>query len=136
MTDRIVAKCGCGAFEFKTDGQPILQLVCHCADCRSATGNDYSTIVFFDKADYEVAGDDELVGFTSDLGNNTLRRACAKCGDVMIDESTGFPTLIGVMAERILPPFTANPKIHVWTQSKLEHVKLPKNVKIFEKGIS
>lgn len=136
MAQDILASCNCGALKFKTTSEAVLQLVCHCADCRTATGDDFSTIVFFKNNKVEVVGEVRSLDFTSDNGNKTRRFACKKCDTMMLDKSTGFSSLIGVMAARLETPFIAAPKIHVWVQSKLEHVKIPQGVKSFKKGLS
>ena len=136
MDSDILASCKCGNVQFKTQSKPILQLCCHCADCRDATGKDASDIVFFKLDQVELSGDLTRVGFTSDLGNQTERLACANCQQVMFDKSAGFPNMLGVVAENIASPFVARPQMHVWTQSKLSHIEIPQNTKQYEKGIS
>lgn len=136
MDSGISASCKCGKTQLKTKTQPILQLCCHCADCRNATGDDASTIVFFKRDRVQVSGDQLSQNFTSALGKETRRLACAQCAQVMFDISAGFPHMLGVIGQRIAPPFVAEPKIHVWVQSKLDQVILPKGVKIFKQGLS
>ncbi|MFK7977405.1 MAG: GFA family protein [Halioglobus sp.] len=74
--------------------------------------------------------------FTSELGNTTVREFCSRGGSVMFDRSDGFPTLIGVMTQRISEPFEVKPTHHVWVKSKLPHVSIPVGVTQFKKGIS
>lgn len=136
MTNQILASCKCGHAQLKTQSQPILQLVCHCADCREATGDDFSIIVFFKLNAVQLLGDLMPHGFISDLGNQTERLACGQCQQMMFDKSAGFPRMFGVMAQRIAPPFVAEAKIHVWVQSKLDQVILPEGAKIFEQGMA
>lgn len=136
MTDIVIAKCNCGALKVEAAGKPILQLICHCRDCRAATGDDFASIVFFKKSECSFVGELKPHIFTSYMGNETQRVACAKCNDVVIDKSAGFSGMLGMMAAKIELPFLAEPKIHVWTQSRLEHVVLPDGVKAFEKGMS
>ncbi|PCI85952.1 MAG: hypothetical protein COB24_11445 [Hyphomicrobiales bacterium] len=58
--------------------------------------------------------------------------ASCKCGQAMFDKSAGFPRMLGVVAA----PFVAEPQMHGWTKSKLPHIKIPQNIKQYEKGIS
>lgn len=136
MDVEISANCKCGHAQFKTKAKPVLQLCCHCADCRQATGDDASSIVFFKLEKVQILGDLLPMTFTSDLGNQTQRLACGQCKQIMFDKSAGFPHLLGVLAQRIAPPFVAAPQMHVWTNSKLPHVKIPEQMKQYEKGIS
>lgn len=135
MDIEILAGCKCGNVQFQTTDKPILQLCCHCADCRAATGHDMSTIIFFKLDKTQISGDLSTREFTSDLGNLTERLACANCDQVMFDKSAGFPNMLGVMAEHLALPFIPQPQLHVWTQSKLAHVEIPELMKQYEKGI-
>ncbi|MBL1421938.1 MAG: GFA family protein [Alphaproteobacteria bacterium] len=136
MNIEILASCECGKAQFKTTDKPILQLCCHCADCRQATGDDASTIVFFKLDKVQIGGDLQPMTYMSDLGNQTQRLTCEHCKQVMFDKSAGFPHMLGVIAQRIAKPFVAAPQMHVWTKSKLPNVEIPKQMKQFEKGIS
>ena len=49
----------------------------------------------------------------------------------MFDRTQGFPQIIGVVAERIGPPFTFQPRCHVWLESKVVEPQLAEGVKGF-----
>ena len=136
MNNEITAECSCGEIQFKSTEKPVIQLCCHCTDCREATNIDYATIAFFNSSASSVSGMLSVQNFTSELGNQTVREFCSRCGSVMFDKSEGFPALIGVMTQRISEPFEVKPSHHVWVKSKLPHVSIPLGVKQFEKGIS
>jgi len=136
MNNEIVAGCSCGEVEFNSTKNPVIQVCCHCSDCRESTNSDYTTIAFFNSSAVSVSGDLSAEEFTSESGNKTVRELCPKCRTVMFDRSEGFPGLIGVVAQQISAPFKAKVSHHVWVISKLAHVSIPREVKRFEKGIS
>jgi len=136
MNNEIVAGCSCGEVEFKSTENPVIQLCCHCSDCREATISEYTTIAFFNRSTVSVSGILSVQEFTSDSGSKTARELCSKCNTVMFDKSEGFPGLIGVVTQQISAPFKAKISHHVWVKSKLPHVSIPQEVKQFEKGIS
>lgn len=136
MNNEIVASCRCGNVKFTSTEKPVIQLCCHCNDCRKITSSDYTTIAFFDSATVFVSGNLSAAKFTAQSGNKTSREVCPECSCVMFDRSEGFPTLIGVVTEQISAPFKANPSHHVWVKSKLSHVSIPPEVKEFDEGIS
>ncbi len=135
MTIELSAQCDCGKVTFVAKEEPLLQLTCHCADCRQATSNDFSTIAFFKLKSSEISGSLLVNQFTTDAGTETKRERCAHCETVMFDRSEGFPSLVGVMASRIKAPFEELPTCHVWVSSKLAQVSIPENVKQYEQGI-
>ncbi|MFK7801993.1 MAG: GFA family protein [Anaerolineae bacterium] len=124
MTHQIQASCSCGKVTFQSAEPPIIQMTCHCADCRSATGNDYSNIAFFRTKVADISGKVAPHQFVANSGNNTQREACPDCGTVMFDKSDGFPMLVGVFAQQIEPPFEFNAAAHVWVKSKLPHIEI------------
>ncbi len=136
MNNEIVAGCSCGEIEFKSTENPVIQICCHCSDCREVTNSDYTTIAFFNSSTVSVSGNLCVQEFTSDSGNKTVRELCSKCNAVMFDRSEGFSALIGVVTQQISAPFKAQASHHVWVKSKLAHVSIPQEVKQFEKGIS
>jgi len=135
MSSEIVASCSCGKVEFKSTENPVIQICCHCEDCREVTNTDYTTIVLFNSSAVTVSGKLSEYKFTAESGNQTVRESCSKCKTIMFDRSQGFPTLIGVISHQILEPFEAKPTHHIWVKSKLQHVSIPQGVKSFEKGI-
>ncbi|TQV85668.1 GFA family protein [Exilibacterium tricleocarpae] len=135
MSTKISASCGCGKIRFESSKKPMIQLCCHCADCRHASQKDYSTIAFFKVNSVQIVGQATEHRYVSDAGNQTARLACADCGVLMFDKSEGFPGLIGVMADRINAPFAVQPQYHVWVASKLSGVVIPEGSTVYEKGI-
>ncbi len=136
MNNVIAAACSCGEVEFKSTKNPVIQLCCHCSDCREVTKNDYTTLAFFNRSSVNVSGKLSVQEFTSESGSLTVRELCSNCNSVMFDSSEGFPTLIGVATQQMSAPFEVKPSHHVWVKSKLPHVSIPQGVKQFEKGIS
>lgn len=131
----IKAHCKCGAVQFSATTQPAMQLVCHCADCRVATGNDYSTTAFFQSEAVSISGELHEQVFASARGNRTTRDACAKCGAVLFDRSDAFPHLIGVFTEHIAAPFRAEPSGQMWVNSRLPNTKIL-NIQEYPEGIT
>lgn len=135
MSESISASCQCGAVKFITSSQPLIQFVCHCKDCQTATGLPFVGIVFFKRKHVEISGDLAQHQFTADSGKATSRDYCVQCGAVMFDQSEGFPGIIGVMQERILGDFEFLPQSHVWVKSKLAEIVIPEGAPQFQENI-
>ena len=134
MTQTWSAQCGCGALRVQLASPPVLQLVCHCTDCRAVAGTPFSNFAFFRSRDTQVSGESVRRDFVADSGHATVRECCARCGDMLIDRTAGFPKVIGVVAERIDGPFSFEPQHHVWTDSKLPEVEIPPGVTAYPRG--
>lgn len=134
MSETWSARCRCGALHARLASPPVLQLVCHCTDCRAVAGTPFSNFVFFRARDAEVTGESVRREFVADSGHATVRECCARCGDMVVDRTAGFPKVIGIVAERIEPPVAFSPHHHVWTDSKLPDVQIPPGVTAYPRG--
>lgn len=129
------ARCRCDGFTAQMSSPPVLQLVCHCTDCRAVAGTPFSNFVFFRARDTQVTGPATKREFVADSGHATVRECCAQCGDMLIDRTAGFPKVVGVVAERIDGPFTFAPMHHVWADSKLPEVEIPPEATAYPRGV-
>ena len=134
MSQTWSARCRCGALRAQLASPPVLQLVCHCTDCRAVAGTPFSSFVFFRARDAAVTGEAVRREFVADSGHATVRECCAQCGDMVVDRTAGFPKVIGIVAERIEPPFAFVPNHHVWTDSKLPQVQIPPGAAAYPRG--
>ena len=135
MHEYIGASCKCGFVTFKSTENPVIQLCCHCSDCREATGDPYTEIAFFKEKFVEFNGRLESKGYVSGLGNQTKREFCPTCREIMFDRSSGFPGLVGVLINKIESPFVSSINAHVWVKSKLSDVQVPSGAKEYQEGI-
>ena len=135
MVTPVEAKCTCGEFRFKSQGEPIIQLTCHCSQCRQVSKAPSSNFAFFKLAECEIQGKTVIHSFTADSGTKTLRESCATCGEMLLDRTEGYPQIIGVVADRIQPPYEFQARCHVWVESKCAEVTVPEGVKAFARNM-
>jgi hypothetical protein len=135
MNSTVVASCKCGAFQFKSAREPILQLTCHCQQCREASKTPFTNFAFFKLIEAEVNGATVIHRFVADSGAKTIRETCATCGDLLLDRTEAFPQIVGVVAERIQSPFVFQARCHVWVESKSAEVTVPEGVKAFARNM-
>ena len=118
MNPTLTGCCTCGAVHFSSQAEPVVQLICHCTDCQEATGAAFARTAFFRTKTCQIVGDLVVRRFVAASGHATTRESCSKCHALMFDRSEGFPTLVGVMADRLNAPFMFRPACHVWTRSQ------------------
>tara|TARA_R110002073_G_scaffold302727_2_gene470502 strand:- start:353 stop:757 length:405 start_codon:yes stop_codon:yes gene_type:complete len=133
---KIVACCGCAHLKFESDSEPVLTLCCHCLDCQDALQADFANIAFFSVGSVEMQGAPAEKHYVAASGSKTIRQYCPHCNTVMFDRSEGFPHLLGVMANQILPPYSFSPACHVFVRDKKPAVEIPEGVKQYEMGLS
>ena len=135
MTAPFSATCSCGDVKFQSTRAPILQLTCHCHQCRAASNAPFTNFAFFRLAEAVVTGAIRTREFRADSGTVTSRESCLGCGQLMFDRTTAFPQIIGVVANRLQSPFVFQPRCHVWLESRVVDVAIPEGVTSFERGM-
>lgn len=135
MTDPITASCTCGNVTFTASAPPVVQFLCHCTDCRAATGNSHTRTAIFAVQTAQVSGAVSRMKFVAGSGATTFRDACRDCGTVMFDISEQFPSLIGVMADCLNAPFEFSPAHHIWLQSRIETFALTDGLEQHQRGL-
>lgn len=101
--------CFCAAVQYKASGAPLNVSLCHCEDCRRASGAPYQGWVFFAKASVEfVSGN-----MRKHCYEGRERSFCADCGSPIAFTDAQFPDLmeltLGTMDDAAcLPPTDYN----------------------------
>jgi hypothetical protein len=63
--------CLCGAVRFQVQGQPLRAGLCHCLDCRKASGSFYSAFGIWPRSHFQGTGE---------VGTYEGRSFCRECG--------------------------------------------------------
>ena len=102
---------------------------------RAASKAPFTNFAYFKLVGAEVSGKTIIHRFVADSGTKTIRENCATCGESLLDRTEAFPQIVGVVAERIQPPFVFQARCHVWVESKSAEVTLPEGVKAFARNM-
>ena len=115
----LTGRCLCGGVTYSADAEPVIQAVCHCADCQRQTGNPFSVIVGVPRAAFEVEGG-TLASFTtigSDHGGDTERHFCSACGSPLFTLASAVPDLVIIKAGSLDDASWLEPAVEIWTSS-------------------
>jgi len=123
-TTKITARCECGALALDIEGAPVVQLVCHCSDCRAFTGTPSADVAFFQPDSCNAHGQTESTTMKGATGFEKTSYACATCLTPLYATVSALNGAVGVMANRI-SPFKFEPELHIWTSEKAEGVIIP-----------
>ena len=105
MGDRNVttreARCCCGACAIQVKGDPVINAICHCTDCRRRTGSAFGWSAYFPNENvtatigafrtYSPAG--KAPGAAEDWQERIF---CGKCGTTLSWRSNDFEGLTGI----------------------------------------
>ncbi len=120
------AVCCCGQCAIEVAGEPSINGVCHCGDCKRRTGSAFGWNVYF--ADAEVVS---IIGEVRDYrleGHNPqTRSSCATCGSTLFWKSAWLPDHTGLAGGRFAEPGLPEPTVTVSNHGREPWVELPGN---------
>jgi hypothetical protein len=118
--DRVLSgRCTCGGVAFEARGSPKWVGICHCANCRRATGGSSVAVAGFTRDSVRIAGP-SLAGFASSPG--VVRSFCAACGTSLSYQNARWPDDIHLMVGSFDEPQTLQPQFHIFFDERLPWV--------------
>lgn len=121
------AHCQCGALTLHITDVPVVQLVCHCSDCRNLSGMPYVEAAFFKSEACSADGQADTTTVKGRTGSDKTYYSCATCKTPLYVRVAALNGARAVMADR-LSPFTFKPQAHIWTSEKADDVQIPTGV--------
>jgi hypothetical protein len=115
----ITGRCLCGNVTYRADAEPVVQAVCHCADCQRQTGNPFSVIVAVPRDALHVEGDSlsSYATIGEDHGAETERSFCSNCGSPLFSIAAVMPEMAFVKAGSLDDSSWLTPAVEAWTRS-------------------
>jgi hypothetical protein len=122
---QLEGKCPCGRVQYRIQGEPIVQLICHCPSCQLAHAAAMVPGAQFATENFEVSGPIRAVAVTQEP-EATRRMTCELCGTRMFN--------VGDPRVRTIFPASCNrrdwfkPQMHLyWANRRVDVVDdLPK----------
>lgn len=130
----LVATCGCGKQSLTMNALPVAELVCHCVDCRAASGNAFTEIAFFRPEACASQGQFNPTVMSGGSGQSKTYFNCPECGDCVYATVSLLRGQVGVVAGLIKGEFEFSPRFHCWTSEKATGVEIAAGVLQFSRG--
>ena len=124
MAKKHSARCACGAVTFEFDTDPDFIAVCHCLDCKKASGGEAATWFGIPEDDFTLLSGTP-VGYTviADSGQPLDRNFCPTCGARLYTSKLGsFPGLVFVQLGSLDDPGGITPKLEMFVKRRLPWV--------------
>src|SRR3954468_13149946 len=98
MTKRHTARCACGTVRFGFDTDPDFVAMCHCLDCKKASGGEAAIICGVPERDFTLTGGPvKSFHYVANSGKGLDRNFCADCGARLFTTNLeAFPGLVFV----------------------------------------
>ena len=127
MSEPAEGGCLCGAIRYRVMGDPVAATLCHCADCRRASGGTNVAWAVFERDAFEW-----LQGQPADYSSSPgiHWRFCAHCGSLVGYRRDSRPDDVDITTGTLDDPDRFPPTVEIWTGEKIAweafHPDLPK----------
>lgn len=90
--------CLCGACRYASTGPALFSVVCHCCDCRRASGSGGVPILGVPKASFSRTGPIKQSRVPGGSGKTAIRNFCADCGSLLFGTPESAPEMVTIYA--------------------------------------
>jgi hypothetical protein len=125
MAKKYTARCACGAVKFEFNVDPTFIAVCHCLDCKKASGGEAATFFGVPEDDFNlISGKPKAFHYIAASGKGLDRNFCPECGArVFSTNLESFPGLVFVTLGSLDRPELITPKLEMFTKRRLKWAK-------------
>jgi hypothetical protein len=126
------ARCACGACAIQVKGEPAINGVCHCADCKRRTGSAFGWSAYFPNGNIiATLGAFRTYSVRGGAGaENTQERVfCGTCGTTLFWRSHDFEGLTGIAGGCFTEPALPEPAMTIENETRCAWVTLPEGWK-------
>jgi hypothetical protein len=113
------ARCACGDLVLTFMGQPVLNAICHCADCKRRSGTAFSWQVYLPAENVKLP-DAPTDTYTPRSQPDQIRHRCCHCGSTLWWTTPMLPKAIGVAGGMIDSIGFAPPKYEARPKQRLD----------------
>ncbi len=108
--------CFCGRVRYQVSGTPFHSTVCHCVDCRRASGAPCFAWFSVRRDEIRIVAGTPTRYSSSSAVERTF---CADCGTQLSWQSASLPDEIDIATATLDTPQLVPPRDHTWTSQKL-----------------
>src|SRR5689334_8634131 len=117
-------RCHCGAISYAVSGEPAYHALCHCTDCRRATGAPAVSWALFPQQAVTISGTPTVYA-SSEKGR---RHFCGDCGtSLFYTNDKVFAGLIDVQSATLDDPDALPLQFHVQTAERIGWMEHPQD---------
>ena len=118
-------QCLCGSVTYNSPAEPVLTVLCHCADCQRQSGAAFSTNLVAPREGFEIRGDDlsEFETIGTDTKQPVRRMFCSKCGSPLVSLAESNPDLVIIKSGTLDDKSVVSPAMEIWTSSAQDWVE-------------
>jgi hypothetical protein len=128
---KLTGGCSCGQVRYQLLAKPIRVHCCHCTDCQRHTGSAFVLNALIETSAIKIlCGKLQAVPVPRAFGPHDIYR-CPKCKVALWSEYGGRSQLRFVRVGTLDDSRAIKPDIHIYTETKVPWVKLPRGTPAF-----
>ena len=128
---KLTGGCSCGQVRFQLLDKPIRVHCCHCTDCQRHTGSAFVLNAIIETSAIKILrGRLQAVPVRRAFGPHDIYR-CPKCKVALWSDYGHRPQIRFVRVGTLDRPSAIRPDIHIYTETKLSWLKLPRGTPAF-----
>ena len=122
MAKKFTAQCACGGVRFEFNIAPTFIAVCHCLDCKKASGGEAATFFGVPENDFTlISGKPKSFHYVAESGKGLDRNFCPDCGARLYSSNLeSFPGTIFVTLGSLDQPDRIEPMLEMFTKRRLK----------------
>jgi hypothetical protein len=130
---KLTGGCSCGQVRYQLLNKPIRVHCCHCTDCQRHTGSAFVLNAIIETSAIKMLrGKLQAVPVRRAFGPHDVYR-CPKCKVALWSDYGHRPQIRFVRVGTLDDPSAIRPDIHIYTETKVPWLKLPKATPAFRK---
>jgi len=111
--------CLCGSLKYEINGELGPIVMCHCSNCRKASGSAFATNAPVDASAVNWMSDTAALGeYESSPG--VFRQFCRRCGSQLFSRRTATPDVLRLRIGTLDTKIMSKPTQHIFVGSKAE----------------
>ncbi|MBU0669971.1 MAG: GFA family protein [Alphaproteobacteria bacterium] len=112
--------CHCGAIRYEISGEPLNHALCHCVDCRRASGAPMVGWAMMEQEQLAVSGEPAIYASSE----HAQRHFCIQCGTgLFYTNAEMLPGLVDVQSATLDEPDALPAQAHIQTAERLAWMK-------------
>ena len=125
MAKKHTARCACNAVNFEFDADPDFIALCHCLDCKKASGGEAAVWFGIPENDFTLtAGQVRAFSYVADSGKTLDRNVCPTCAARLYTSNLqSFPGMVFVQLGSLDDPTGIEPKLEMFVKRRLPWAK-------------
>lgn len=125
--------CLCGQVQYEGDTEIANVILCHCTDCQKASGSAYMPNIFVKEADLQLFGETMEFHHKADSGSDMTKVNCANCGSPILGRNSARAGVAVLRGGCLDQKELIDPKLMVFTGSKIPSTCVNLDLPAFEK---